>query len=103
MNDGEARIAAEIAALSDTHLLLRVLEEDEITTAERDAFREMRALILTGDRERLSKKQRSWAEEVLRRCTPVLASDVPRGREVATPAVLQNLPKRPPPRRREDS
>ena len=93
MNGAADKIAREVAALSDIDLLKRVLGAtgDDVTIAERDAFRDMLALILAGDREWLSKKQRSWAEEVARRIAPILAADVPRGREVPTPAVLQKF------------
>lgn len=52
--------------------------------------------------EQLTEKQRAWALAVHERVVPQYANLVsqglvPRGREVPTPPVLQNLPKRPPP------
>lgn len=56
----------------------------------------------------LSDKQRAWVESIYERLFDVpkyenlvSSGKVPRGREVPTPLVLQNLPKRPPPRRSE--
>lgn len=100
------KIKAEIAALTDEALLKRAVDSDEIESDEKAAFIDMRANFLDHLGEptdwRLSRKQRRWVEEAVLRVTPVLAADVPRGREVKTPAVLQNLPKKPPPRRKDD-
>ena len=81
-----------IAALTDRELLDKLLADDELTEYERSAFGEWRGLMHT---------PRAWAEEVALRLMPIPADAVPRGREVATPDVLKNLPKRPPPRRVE--
>jgi hypothetical protein len=55
----------------------------------------------------LSEKQRTWTKAIYEQIFDVpeyqnlvSSGQVPRGREVATPAVLQNLPKKPPVRRR---
>jgi hypothetical protein len=77
-------------------------EEDRIGFAR--AFQEML------DRNRaLSDKQRAWIYGIHERLfgEPEYQNDwsegrVPRGREVPTPAVLRNLPKKPPPRRADD-
>ena len=58
-------------------------------------------------RRQLTEKQREWVTSVHKRIVPAYANLfsrglVPRGREVETPAVLLNLPKRPPTRRRDD-
>ena len=58
--------------------------------------------------QRLTDKQRTWVTSVHERIVPQYANLVsrglvPRGREVETPAVLLNLPKRPPTRRRDDT
>ena len=68
--------------------------------AAADAFRRM-----LGGRRALTPKQRAWAEGIAegRFVEPepqyenlVSSGRVPRGREVETPAVLRDLPKRPP-------
>lgn len=96
MNYAEERRNRQIAVLPDLVLLNRVLDDDETTPDERKAFDEMRANLLSGERRRLSQRQRSWVEEVARRLTPISAADVPRGNPVETPEVLRHLPKKPP-------
>jgi hypothetical protein len=59
-----------------------------------------------GKFQMLTTKQREWVTTVHERIVPAYANLVsrglvPRGREVETPAVLRNLPKRPPQRRRD--
>ena len=90
-----------IAALTDRELLDKLLADDELTEYERSAFADWRAKINTGEWRGLMHTPRAWAEEVALRLMPIPADAVPRGREVATPDVLKNLPKRPPPRRVE--
>jgi hypothetical protein len=97
MNDAERRRNVRIRAMSDEDLLNLVCASDfreDVTSGEYAAFANMRA-----NQETLTLKQRAWAEEVARRVVPFDARDVPRGREVETPAVLRNLPKSPPGRR----
>lgn len=78
---------------------------DEEVRFNARAFDEM----LRRDRP-LSEKQRAWVRAVHEKIcgTPHYenawsAGRVPRGRDVPTPAVLQNLPMRPPPRRGGDT
>ena len=99
MNDAEHRRNVKIAAMKDPELLDALLKDPDVTEHERVSFLDMQAQLRRGYGQGsrfLSVKQRTWAEEVLRRITPVDAKDVPRGKEVPTPAVLQNLPKAPP-------
>lgn len=89
----------------DILLLQEILQPSnapELTDGERDAFADMLADLQSGERSVLSRKQRAWAEETAARLKPIDATKVPRGREVPTPKVLQQLPKRPPPRRTEE-
>lgn len=95
----EHRRNVRIAAWDDLALLDALTESHELTVDEFVAFTNMKRQISSGGertQRHLTTKQRSWAEEVARRVTPILASDAPRGREVETPAVLRNLPKAPP-------
>lgn len=94
----------------DIKLLERVLDEAKLTDAQREAFDDMLAKLHRSG-SALSPKQRAWAQVALygERYEPepeyenlVSAGRVPRGRPVPTPAVLTNLPKRPPVRRREN-
>ena len=71
------------------------------------AFRRMLEELESGERRALSPKQIAWVQDVHERIggAPSYRNDwsagrVPRGREVATPDVLRNLPKAPP-RKRE--
>lgn len=98
MNQAEEIRNEAIRKLSDVDLLDRVLSDrsGDVSTAERKAFQEMRGAIVLEERTALSKRQRAWTEEACRRIMPINAADVPRGREVATPHVLQNLPMKPP-------
>jgi len=93
--------------MKDLALLAAVLERDDLSDAARAAFEDMQHKL---DRWPLTKKQRQWIEAALRgeKFEPepeyenlVSSGRVPRGREVPTPAILQNLPKKPPPRRTE--
>ncbi len=100
MNDGDARLLTEV---------LRYVEErhddpDERTDVPYRAFKDML------DRgAALSDKQRAWVRSVHARLFDettyenlVSSGRVPRGREVETPAILRDLPKKPPPRRTEE-
>lgn len=95
MNRAEEIRNAEIANLDDVALLRRIVSagcgSEEVSDVEFKAFTDMIA-----QARRLSERQRAWAEEVVRRITPIRAADVPRGREVEPPAVLRDLPKTPP-------
>lgn len=90
---------------------LRLLEDllgnhdHELSPTELEAFAGMRDDLLAygsgnGYRD-LTEPRRSWLQRTLARIAPqyenlVSRGLVPRGREVPTPAVLQNLPKSPP-------
>lgn len=91
---------------------LRMLNElindhaDELTDVETEAFAGMRFGLQLQFHE-LTDRQRTWVTSVYERIVPQYANLVsrglvPRGREVPTPAVLQNLPKKPPPKRKDD-
>jgi hypothetical protein len=73
-----------------------------------DAFVEMLARLDRGGRD-LSGKQRGWVRGIYEKVIGIpqyenawSAGKVPKGRDVPTPAVLQNLPKRPPSRPKVD-
>ena len=86
-------------------------EADDYQVVSGQAFRafgEMAVRLESRPGTALSDKQRKWLAGVYERVTGepqyenlVSSGRVPRGREVETPAVLQNLPKRPPGRRVE--
>ena len=97
---------------ADLRALNELLDEhaDQLTDRETEAFASMR-LDMTGytvgNQDQLTERQREWVKLAHERIcgkplTRLTAGEIPRGREVATPPVLQNLPKRPPPRRREE-
>lgn len=80
-------------------------DDGGLTAEEVVAFEDMRQFLGRRPEATLSKAQREWAE---RRAGDLGLSwgdparrnaNVPRGREVETPAVLRDLPKRPPGRR----
>jgi hypothetical protein len=99
MNRAEEIRNAEIERLKDPDLLRRIVgppRDPALNDAEFVAFVDMLRELRSGRQQYLSRRQREWAEEVCRRITPIKAADVPRGREVETPAVLCNLPKAPP-------
>src|SRR5208337_4401506 len=89
---------------------------DELSETEVEAFADMRFdLQAYGGMEipskpkyqQLTDKQRTWVMSAHERIGPEYENLVslglgPRGREVETPAVQLNLPKKPPTRRRED-
>jgi hypothetical protein len=89
--------------------LLKDLVASDLRDYEWSAFRDMLAALEEsgeGTFATLTDAQRAWASEVAERvgCSPdyanlVSSGRVPRGREVPTPPVLQNLPKKPPGRR----
>jgi hypothetical protein len=93
----------------DLALLRRLVDDSDVLDYERDAFaqmlRQLEASSSEGGYHALSEPRRLWAREVAERVgcigyeNLVSSGLVPRGREVATPAVLQNLPKKPPGRR----
>jgi hypothetical protein len=102
VNFAEQRRNVRIAAMTDRELLELLCRDDDVRPDEYAILASMRAQVLNhlGEQDgHLSKKQRAWAEDVARRVVPLDAREVPRGRPVETPSVLQNLPKRPPPRR----
>ena len=86
---------------SDLALLRSILSpanDPELSNYERIAFSGMLTDVAFARVSQLSKSQRVWANDVSLRLKPIDVSKVPRGREVPTPAALQNLPKSPPKR-----
>ena len=99
----------------DLQLLRELLDEhpDDLTVPEVEAFADMRFDLQaygglgpespSGRRfQQLTGDQRAWAARVHERVvgvpsTRLTAGEIPRGREVSTPSVLQHLPKKPPP------
>jgi hypothetical protein len=84
-------------------LLNTLLDEhnDELTGGEMEAFASMRYDMTAYNQEELTSAQRVWVKLVYDRIVPeyanlVSSGAVPRGREVPTPDVLLNLPKKPP-------
>ena len=100
----------------DLEMLKTLLDEhvEELSEAEVEAFADMRFNMTAYEkvggqehRRQLSAKQREWVTSVHERMVPayvnlVSRGLVPRGREVPTPAVFQNLPKKPPPRKKKE-
>lgn len=77
----------------DMGLLEKILHSGntpELTQNEILAFQGMHDDLRTGERVALSKRQKQWATETWERVKPIDNTKVPRGREVPTPAVLQN-------------
>lgn len=100
VNTAERLRDERIAKMGDLELLRVLVTEPrdaDVTDDEFSAFVDMILHVRAGSL--LTRKQRAWAEEVARRITPVRAAEAPKGREVPTPAVLQNLPLKPPGRR----
>ena len=95
MNFRDAR-TEKIAKMTDRAIVVLLLREESLSDGARKAFSEMLAWIDRGEGRGLSVKQREWVESALLEYTPIAATDVPRGREVETPAVLKNLPTKPP-------
>jgi hypothetical protein len=72
------------------------------------AFRDMLAHLEAGRQPELTAAQRKWAKNVAEKVLGevhyenlISSGKAPRGREVPLPAVLQNLPKKPPPRKHD--
>lgn len=88
----------------DIKLLKEILElapkADAHADAQRAAFAEMLEQLDSGERHQLSERQREWAQRVAdipgEYKNLVSNGQVPRGREVPTPAVLQHRPLKPP-------
>ncbi len=87
----------------DLEALRKLLEDyaEQITDNQRDKFSDMRVHLLEDDRRVLTDRQRQFVYQVLDFYQPqylnlVSMGKVKRGKEVPTPSVLQNLPKRPP-------
>lgn len=100
MSDDDARLLMEV---------LRYVEDRHDDPDERTdiPYRAFKGMLDRG--EPLSDKQRAWVRGVHERLFDepkyenlVSGGRVPRGREVPTPAVLRDLPKRPPPRPTEE-
>jgi len=75
--------------------------ENKLLESEYDAFYGMLDTLNKNKNAALSDKQRAWVDKAYERFNPkyenlMSAGKAPRGREVETPAVLKNLPKRPP-------
>jgi hypothetical protein len=80
---------------------------DELRDDERAAFDDMRRQLVSGERQHLSQDQNKWVRERHEQVVPVYenawsAGKVPKGKDVPTPKVLQNLPLRPPSKPRVD-
>jgi hypothetical protein len=99
-NDWE-KLKPEPRVIGDEDLLRQALGAKELKEHERDLFTVWLTELRDGVRNRLSMRQRVWANDVLdrsdeRAANLVSRGLVPRGREVAVPEVLRVLPKRPP-------
>jgi len=84
---------------SDLVMLQELLDEEQITDREREAFRSM--LDNLDKWHALTDAQRRWARMVHDRFRPayqnlVSEGKVPRGREVPEPKALQHKPRKPP-------
>lgn len=95
--------------ITDPELLAKVLaylpERDDSQEEMRDTFTGWLNNIKTKKIKCLKPRDRGWVNSVLDRYEPRVANLVsrglvPRGREVPTPAVLRDLPKHPPGRKR---
>jgi hypothetical protein len=81
----------------EAKLLEEVLALDSLSDANREAFEELRVRLEDG--YLLTEKQKKWALGLLDKPTYAnewSAGKIPRGREVATPAVLLRRPLKPP-------
>jgi hypothetical protein len=98
MSTADDKRSAKIRAMDDASLLSLVIasRDESIHAAEFQAFVAMSAAIREGLRRGLSERQRAWVEEAARKVLPYDLKDVPVGKPVPVPAVLQNLPKKPP-------
>jgi len=93
-------------AAADADLLRAVLDDPAIDDDTSAAFNDMLEQVTQRTRP-LTERQREWVRTVAdregivdpRTTNLVSRGVVPRGREVATPAVLRNLPLNPPGRR----
>lgn len=81
-------------------------KDDAFPKTTQDAFRLMLRSLQSGAKLVLSDRQRAWVKDVYEKVFDdpqyenlVSRGLVPRGKEVETPAVLRNLPLRPPGRR----
>jgi hypothetical protein len=90
----------------DLKMLNDVMELETTTEEQKDAFHNMRGVLLRGEYQTLTIKQRSWLKSVLG--VPeyenlITNGKAPRGREVPTIPALQrqNLPLKPPAKRRD--
>lgn len=95
----EADREERIKAMSDDDALAFCLGDDTLSDRERSVFEDMSDRLDRGFISCLSKAQRAWVEDALRRIVPLDSKLVPVGRPVVTPAVLLNLPKKPPGRK----
>lgn len=87
---------------NDLRALSSLLDLEELSEYERDAFDDMLAPLMAGRYRQLTERQREW---VMGRCDVlgIVIGDpaernknVPRGREVEAPDILKRLPKAPP-------
>jgi hypothetical protein len=88
-----------IALLGDDEALRILIDSDDISEREEEAFKEMQEALARGRLSRLTFSQRAWVQDALKRVVPLDSTLVPRGKPVVTPEVLRNLPKRPPGRK----
>ena len=100
--NAEKKRDQRIAWLDDLALLEELLKEESVIGEARCVFETRHREIRNGVRACLSRRERAWAEETARKFMPMRAEDAPRGKEVPTPEVLKNLPKKPPPRKRDE-
>jgi hypothetical protein len=97
MNGAERRRDLRISAMPDLELLDVVcadFQSEDPDSAALAAFVDMRKGVSDGNR--LTRRQREWAESLARQVVPLDWRDAPRGHEVETPDVLKTLPKKPP-------
>jgi hypothetical protein len=87
--------------INDDKLLRRALRIKRLTPKELEMFEKWFSDIDSGRRASLSERERIWVNDVVDREEPRYANLVsrglvPRGKEVETPAILRDLPMKPP-------
>jgi hypothetical protein len=91
-------------SLSDEELLRKAIDCSEAAEHEKELFTKWLDELESGERRVLSRRQKTWANDVIDRDEPraenlVSRGLVPTGRPVETPEVLRNLPLKPPGRK----